>query len=290
MIFTYRYPRGKKPGDLWFELEKPFSLPTHEFMPHKHEYMELTLVTHGTGWHRISDLDHSTAPGEVIIVPPGVVHSFYRSRKQTHRNFHFDPALLNDLRRDAKDLESLTTLFNSEIMNPEKYSMARLRLTPKELAIAEQISGEIENEQDDYQPGRFVMTRLSFQRLILFIARIYANRQMPSTPDDSGLSRTLEYLSHNLLKPINLGQLAEIAGMSSSHFRRLFRKAFGDSPINYLIRLRIRMACSLLEKSALPVTEIAFRCGFKDSNYFTRQFTKVMGSNPRRYRQLFPRK
>ena len=289
MTFTYRYPPGKKPGSLWFELEKPYTLPMNDFMPHQHEYMELTLITHGTGWHRVGELDHATAPGEVIIVPPRTIHAYFRSRKQTHRNFHFDPALLSEIRRDAGDRKVLNALFPPPSVNPGKYSMARLRLTPKELAIAEKMADEIEAEQGGYQTGRSLSMRLAFQKLVLYLTRLYARRKDPALPENSGLSKSIEYLSRNLLKPLSLAQLAQVSGMSTSHFRRQFRKAFGDSPINYLIRLRIRMACSLLEKGGLSITEIAFRCGFTDSNYFTRQFTKVMGSSPRAYRELFPR-
>ena len=289
MTFTYRYPPGKKPGNLWFELEKPYTLPMNDFMPHDHDYMELTLITQGTGWHRVGGIDHPTAPGEVIIIPPRTVHAYFRSKKQTHRNFHFDPALLSEIRKDAEDRKVLNNLFPAPETNPKKYSMARFRLTPKELAIAEKMADEIEAEQGGYQTGRALSMRLAFQKLVLYLTRLYAQRTTKTLPENSGLAKSLEYLNRQLLKPLNLSQLAQVSGMSTSHFRRQFRKAFGDSPINYLIRLRIRRACSLLEKGDLSITEIAFRCGFTDSNYFTRQFTKVMGSNPRQYRELFPR-
>ena len=91
MAFVYRYPSGIQSGKLWLELEKAWTLPNDNFMAHSHEYMEMTLITHGNGWHRVAGQEHLTTPGDVIIVPPGVVHSYFRSRNQTHRKLSFRP-------------------------------------------------------------------------------------------------------------------------------------------------------------------------------------------------------
>ena len=85
--------------------------------------------------------------------------------------------------------------------------------------------------------------------------------------------------------PINLDELAGIAHMSKRSFIRAFQAATGASPIAYLIQLRINRATALLRDSDAPVTDIAFRAGFADSNYFTRQFRKLTGISPRSYRR-----
>jgi AraC family L-rhamnose operon transcriptional activator RhaR/AraC family L-rhamnose operon regulatory protein RhaS len=86
---------------------------------------------------------------------------------------------------------------------------------------------------------------------------------------------------------VKLNDLASRAGMSPRSFVRAFRAATGLPPIAYLIQLRITRAAALLRTSREPVTEIAFRVGFSDSNYFTRQFVKLIGCPPRRYRQRY---
>ena len=294
MAFVYCYPPGIQSGKLWLELEKAWTLPNDNFMAHSHEYMEMTLITHGNGWHRITGQEHLTTPGDVIIVPPGVVHSYFRSRNQTHRNFHFDPAILQELRQEAPDMEALSTLFPVLDQIPDKknvkYNMARLRLTPRELTIADQMMSEMDEEQGSRQSGRMASMRLILRRMFLFITRVYTKRAIPIPPQDSGLVQSLDYMNDNILKPLTLNQLAKTAHYSTSHYRRLFKKSFGESPINYLIRLRVRKACQLLEKEKIPITEISFQCGFEDSNYFSRQFNKVMGKSPRRYREVFGKK
>ncbi len=291
MAFVYRYPSGIHPGKMWLELEKPYTLPNDDFMAHSHEYMEMTLITHGNGWHRVARQEHLTTPGDVIIVPPGVVHSFFRSRNQTHRNFHFDPLILQELQKEAPDMEALSILFPAlerpKNKKPLKYNMARLRLTPRELAIADQMMSEMDEEQGGSQSGKMAAMRLILRRLFLFITRVYTKRATPIPPGDSGLVKSLDYMNDHVLQPLALEQLAKVSGHSTSHFRRLFKTAFGESPINYLIRLRIRKACQMLEQEDVPVTEVGYRCGFMDSNYFSRQFAQVMGKSPRRYREVF---
>jgi len=73
--------------------------------------------------------------------------------------------------------------------------------------------------------------------------------------------------------------------MSRSNLMRVFRKATGQTPIEYLLRLRIQKAMELLRNSSLSITEIALEVGFNDSNYFTRQFRRVLGETPRSFRR-----
>jgi AraC-like DNA-binding protein len=73
--------------------------------------------------------------------------------------------------------------------------------------------------------------------------------------------------------------------MSECTFLRKFREATGFSPTDYLLRSRIRRAEELLARRKLSITEVAARCGFEDSNYFSRQFRRVTGVSPRAHRR-----
>lgn len=79
-------------------------------------------------------------------------------------------------------------------------------------------------------------------------------------------------------------ELAEAAGLSIRAFERKFRKSFGLSPQQYIMRLRVRMACSWLVYGDKALSEIAAAHGFCDQSHFTREFHRQLGMTPRRYR------
>ena len=67
---------------------------------------------------------------------------------------------------------------------------------------------------------------------------------------------------------------------------RIFQEFLHETPIGHLIRVRIDHASELLRRTDLPVSEIAFRCGFRDTNYFSLQFKKTTGLSPREFAVL----
>ena len=87
-------------------------------------------------------------------------------------------------------------------------------------------------------------------------------------------------------RPHRLEELAKAAGLSVAHYSALFRQHTGFSPVDFLIRLRIRQACRLFDTTALPVGEVAARAGYADAYYFSRCFRRVMGCSPRAYRRM----
>ena len=94
-------------------------------------------------------------------------------------------------------------------------------------------------------------------------------------------------LEENLHRTLELAELAARANLSKNQFLRVFKKAFGTTPIDYLIKRRIHKAQRLLEDTSLPISQIAFDTGFADSNYFSRRFRQVVGQSPRDYRSRF---
>lgn len=74
--------------------------------------------------------------------------------------------------------------------------------------------------------------------------------------------------------------LAELASMSYGSFNRCFRACFGISPKQHMIAFRVRLAMSLLTEDDMPLTEIAFTCGYDDRTAFSRAFKRAVGASP----------
>ena len=205
-------------------------------------------------------------------------------------NLLFD---LNDLQMQTSDLLSLPgyhVLFNLEPVWRQRHQFkSRLHLTPKDLSVATGLIDQMDTELKQRQPGfRFLVTSL-FMQFIGFLARCYG---LSKNPDSRALLRIAEAISHlemHYTEEISLDHLADIACMSKRSFIRTFHAAMGTAPIAYLIQLRVNHAAVLLRTTDADITDIAFRVGFQDSNYFTRQFRKLLGIPPRHYRQQWKR-
>jgi AraC-like DNA-binding protein len=105
---------------------------------------------------------------------------------------------------------------------------------------------------------------------------------------NSSLTKILPALSeiiNHYNESLTIAYLAKICSLSESHFRRVFRKETDKSPQDYLLDIRIKTACMLLENTDLPITEICFKSGFSTPSGFNRQFIKLMKMTPRAFRK-----
>ncbi len=85
---------------------------------------------------------------------------------------------------------------------------------------------------------------------------------------------------------VDLEAVASQAGYSPFHLLRLFRRVFGVTPHQYLVRTRIRRAARLLADEDIPVTDVAIAVGFRDLSNFVRTFRRAAGLSPREFRRL----
>ena len=98
------------------------------------------------------------------------------------------------------------------------------------------------------------------------------------------LRRARDHIDLKYAEPLDLGQLAAVAGVSKYYFARSFEAAYGESPIRYLTRRRIERAQDLLRSANLTVTEICMLVGFTSLGSFSARFTQLVGETPTNYR------
>ena len=93
------------------------------------------------------------------------------------------------------------------------------------------------------------------------------------------------YVREHLVRPVQLDELAEQIRLSVSHFCHAFKETFGDTPHAYLIQLRLKMAQEMMLATAEPLSQIALASGFADQSHFAKQFRRVVGESPSRWRR-----
>ncbi|OPY70710.1 MAG: Regulatory protein PchR [Syntrophorhabdaceae bacterium PtaU1.Bin034] len=89
-----------------------------------------------------------------------------------------------------------------------------------------------------------------------------------------------EILETEMNKPPSLADLAKRVGMSTPHFKRVFRQLTGLTPYGFLRQKRMEFSLSLLANTAKNISEIAHLSGYKSESHFTRAFTDYFGANP----------
>jgi AraC family transcriptional regulator len=98
-------------------------------------------------------------------------------------------------------------------------------------------------------------------------------------------TQVIDYIETYLEQPIDLEELAQIAGMSRFYFCRLFKASIGLTPHQFVIRRRVERAKRLLGKSGLSIAEVAIACGFANQDHLTRYFKRVMQVTPGVFRR-----
>jgi AraC-like DNA-binding protein len=99
------------------------------------------------------------------------------------------------------------------------------------------------------------------------------------------VQRAVDFIEANFAEPISLSDAARAAAYSPCHFCRLFKEQLGMSFVSYLSRVRIRHALSLLARSEMSITTIAFEVGFNDLSHFERVFRTIQRQSPSAFRQ-----
>ncbi|HWX34833.1 MAG TPA: AraC family transcriptional regulator [Steroidobacteraceae bacterium] len=97
--------------------------------------------------------------------------------------------------------------------------------------------------------------------------------------------RLIAHVDANFARRIRVAELAELLGLSTSHFSRAFKRAFGVSPHTYVLRRRIEVAQGLMLTTCEPLSSIALSCGMCDQSHFTHSFYRIVGETPDSWRR-----
>ena len=102
------------------------------------------------------------------------------------------------------------------------------------------------------------------------------------------LRRVKEFVHAKMEDELSLRELAQSVGLSTAHFSEMFRKSMGETPHQFVLRLRVERAKEMLRVAELRVLDVAIACGFKTQQHFARVFRQLCGSTPTEYRREFP--
>jgi len=149
-----------------------------------------------------------------------------------------------------------------------------------EAVNAERIAG--------FPSGRLFLDSVE-QALAVALVNGYAVRHRSVQTHRGGLGsarlrRIKEFVDAKIEDELTLREMAQSVELSRAHFARMFRKSTGESPHQFVLRLRIERAMTMLRADDARVVDVAVACGFKTQQHFARVFRHVCGVSPTDYR------
>lgn len=137
-------------------------------------------------------------------------------------------------------------------------------------------------------PWSSMEASLSLSGVLLELVRMNSSVQSSRTQTDRhaiDLERVVAFMRTRLMHSVTVEELADHAGLSVSHFNRLFTSWAGCSPMRYFQRLRLEASRRLLADENLSIKQVALACGFKDPYHFSKVFSRHDGLPPSAYRE-----
>ena len=263
----------------------------HQFItggipPHWHKELEIFVLMEGIVRIGIGDTAYTVHAGEGCFINSGILHSFTGlvTSPCTYRSFVFDSSIVSG---------SPGSIFDIRYIRPLVEKGAAFIMIPK----------ETENSSSDNRffqafdrafsacvhelPGYEFQVREALSEMLLSVIEksgSVSSSQIPAI-QEVRLKQMLEWIDQHLEKNISVKNIADISSICPRECQRIFHRYLNYSPIEYVRQRRLLLAAQQLALTDLPVTDIAFNCGFASPSYLTKQFRTLTGVTPTQYRE-----
>lgn len=230
---------------------------------HSHENARLVYVLRGAFSENYGAKKRECAPFTTIFRPPLETHSEnYYGKGIVCLSVDIEPGWLASLHQyginldrsaaySSRELVSLITRLNTEFDNLDNISALAIETLMLEIAI------------EIARPERTMSSKAGMPRWLL---------------------NARDYICAEFTSDLKVSEIAKAANVHPVHLTRVFQKAYGCTIVEYIQRLRIDLACSMIATTNKPLAEIAVMAGFSDQSHFCRTFKRLVKLTPAQYR------
>ncbi|MGI8331247.1 helix-turn-helix domain-containing protein [Actinomadura scrupuli] len=224
------------------------------------------VCAEGRGWCDLPAGRRAVHPGQALVLPPGVPHTYGAADG--------DPWTIWWLHLAGSDVRELLAAARVDAERP----VVGVGDVYRAVAL---IDESLRRMQGDDSAASMQAAAGAAWHLLALLA---ADRTGTTSGGHDPVRQAREYLHDHVGTRVGVAELAALARLSPSHFAALFRKATGVGVLKYQTRLRMSRARELLDTTDLPIATIARRLGYQDPFYFSRQFHAAHGVPASTYR------
>jgi AraC-like DNA-binding protein len=270
--------------------------------PHRHDFLELSLVLEGQGRETINGFEHEMKPGTMILLLPYQVHEIHASPSKPLLLYtlNFDLKLLLDT-EDHDETGMRTLLFEDNDTLPSFIQLDAAAM-PEMKRIFDTMRLEYEREalwtnmlvKNKLLEALYYFDRYRKQAEALALALanhvpVPSGKRRPSQqPRRRSVWPVVQHIHQHYRDPLNLSQIASQFQFNPTHLSELFKAQLGQNFVHFIQELRVRHAAALLRSTELTMVDIAFEAGFGSLPSFLRAFKSRKGITPSLYRASPP--
>ena len=271
----------------WYSTSKTVNVARHSrFFPHyfhAHDFLEIMYLVSGE-CENISDVGRTTlSPGDLCFVPPGAWHLPLIGQESILINFCARTNWISEKVARINHPSNLTSFLKglNDQLKP-RWMLVKSHSSPEVTDRAERlIAASIEKYEDSEYEIECLL-----EELLLTTTRLRGDdTETGESFSNDELSSRIISLIGSEYPTLTLDELASRLNYSKAHICRSIRAAFGATFSDIVNQLRISDACHLLKSGGMPVSDIAYSCGFTSVEYFTRTFRRYIGTTPSEYRK-----
>lgn len=246
---------------------------------HYHEFHKLVLLLSGTVTYFIEDISYTLKPGDLLVVPRGVIHKPLISTGEAYERYVIWTTA-DFLQRSSRPGQDLSMVFDRPT-GGHLLSLppaARLDLM-RQLTYIEQSA----RTADFAAP---LMTENLFSVFMISVCRLFLQSSDPITPSLDDKTRAIcKYIDTHLGEDLSVEHLSSIFFTSRYHLMRTFKAQTGSTLHQYITRRRILRAAELIG-SGMPVAKAAALCGYEDYSAFLRAFKSIFKVTPKHFSSM----
>lgn len=254
-----------------------------DFPLHYHEEYELNYIENAGGAQRIvGDSAEEIDDLELVLVGPNVRHAWFTHRcqdKKIHEiTIQFNKDMFSDVFLKRNQLGNIRGLFDKSLSGIV-FSRETITFIAPRIKRLERLSGF-----DSVLELMSILHDLSLSRNLRLLS---SSGVFSDFSDNHRIDQVVQFLNENFGKPIRLGEVARIAGMTETAFSRFFKAKTGITFVDCLNDIRLGHASRMLIDTTNSIAEIAYDCGFNSISNFNRIFKKKKGARPKEFRQNY---